>query len=446
MNKNILTGLVLAIALSACASKVKKADIAATANPSEEIARLTTEINQGYADQLDVLAAKDIEKAESWLAEAKDDLASGQKNSEVIEDIAYSQSYLDRARANGKDRAAKAPALVENRQRAIDAGARKFGSTKAELAKVDDDVRSYDGRFEKMDADDMAELQRRYLALELNAIKTTQLGDAKAKIEAARDGKAYSYAPAALKRAEVDVKTAEDRVSANRNTPETYEQAVATANQSADLLVAILKATNSGRVDEGTATGLVNKDRKIETLQSKLGDADAQSAQVNAALEQQGKELAKAGAVISMTQALESARTQFTKEEAEVYQQGNKLLIRLKSMNFPSGRSELPSDALPVLAKVRTVAQELGPKEVMIEGHTDSTGNRAKNQELSQERADAIAKYLESNGLSSEQIRTNGFGFSKPIASNKSKAGRAQNRRVDIVITPEAVTGETSAM
>lgn len=439
MNIRVFGLIGFALLLSACASEIKKADMAANANPSEEIAALERDLNQGYSEQLDVLTAKDMEDAQKWLAEAKSDLASGEKNREVLDDVAYGRAYLQQARGRAEARRGQIGGILENRQLAVDAGARKYGSTQKELTKTDDDLREYSGRFEKISAKKAAELQDRYLEVELNTIQMTNLGGARAKIEAARDAKAYSYAPNALKRADQDFKTAQDRVAANRNNPESFEPAVQTANRSANLLTAIVAATSGGRVDEATATRLVMKDEKIKNLQSKLGDAEAKSADVNRALTAQGRALAAASSVVSMTEALESAREQFSAEEADVYQQGDKLLIRLKSMNFPSGRAEVPKDALPILAKVKSVAEELGPREVMIEGHTDSTGSSQANQSLSKERAEAIAKYFESNGIAGEQIRTEGFGFSKPIASNKSREGRAQNRRVDIVITPGAV-------
>ncbi len=73
---------------------------------------------------------------------------------------------------------------------------------------------------------------------------------------------------------------------------------------------------------------------------------------------------------------------------------------------------------------------------VTIEGHTDSVGSEAKNVELSQARANAVKSYLESNAASDKTVRysAEGFGFQKPIATNKTEAGRAQNRRVDVVI------------
>jgi OOP family OmpA-OmpF porin len=69
---------------------------------------------------------------------------------------------------------------------------------------------------------------------------------------------------------------------------------------------------------------------------------------------------------------------------------------------------------------------------VEVQGHTDNTGSRAVNMRLSKARADAVEKFLEANGVSPSQLTVKGYGPDKPIASNKTKDGRAQNRRVEL--------------
>lgn len=71
---------------------------------------------------------------------------------------------------------------------------------------------------------------------------------------------------------------------------------------------------------------------------------------------------------------------------------------------------------------------------VMVEGHTDNIGTAAYNQQLSIKRANAVRDALVKNGVPAEKIQAKGYGFDKPVASNKTKDGRAQNRRVEITI------------
>jgi OOP family OmpA-OmpF porin len=71
-------------------------------------------------------------------------------------------------------------------------------------------------------------------------------------------------------------------------------------------------------------------------------------------------------------------------------------------------------------------------KNIKVEGHTDNTGSKSYNQLLSEKRSDAVKKYLVSKGIDASKIQAIGFGFEQPVASNKTKDGRAENRRVDV--------------
>lgn len=416
--------------LVACSSGIKKADISESANPADEISRLEGEIKEGYTKQLDVLAKEDFEKSQSYLKEAKEDLADQQKQSEILEDVAYGQAFLNRANQLAGTRATKVQGLINVREQAVLAGARNFPSTKEELGRLDKELRGYAEEPDRISADRFDRLQTKYLGLELDSIEKTQLGKAQAQINAAEDHRAANYTPVALRRAEMDYTNARNMISTNRNRVDSYASAVAKANQSAGLLTDILAATRGGERDEATATRIVLQDRKISNLQGELQTAGNESKELGSALQ-------KASKVANLQESLEQARKEFSQDEAEVYQQGDKLVIRLKSMNFPSGRSEVPAQSMPLLEKVRAVAADLGPKKVVVEGHTDSVGNEQVNSILSEQRAKAIAQYLETNGISEDKIEAKGFGFAKPIASNKSKDGRAQNRRVDVIITPQ---------
>ena len=72
--------------------------------------------------------------------------------------------------------------------------------------------------------------------------------------------------------------------------------------------------------------------------------------------------------------------------------------------------------------------------ELQIDGYTDSTGSKAHNLKLSKERAAAAKKYLVDNGIEASRLKSEGYGEASPIASNKTKAGRADNRRVEFKV------------
>ena len=135
----------------------------------------------------------------------------------------------------------------------------------------------------------------------------------------------------------------------------------------------------------------------------------------------------------------EEAQAQFTEKEAMVYKQGTTLMIRLKGLEFPVAKAVLKGENFPLLAKVQKIIADFGENSVVIEGHTDSNGGMKLNEKLSSERAAAVKEYLISNSPNKTMnISAIGYGYQKPLATNKTASGRAQNRRVDILIQPQA--------
>jgi len=127
----------------------------------------------------------------------------------------------------------------------------------------------------------------------------------------------------------------------------------------------------------------------------------------------------------------------FLPEEAECYKQGLQLVVRLRSMRFPVGQAVILPENYPLLSKVQRAIRSFGEPDVLIEGHTDSTGSAELNELLSQQRADAVSQYLLANGtVRKRQIVATGYGASKPLAPNATAEGRAVNRRIDVVLTP----------
>ena len=100
----------------------------------------------------------------------------------------------------------------------------------------------------------------------------------------------------------------------------------------------------------------------------------------------------------------------------------------------PAGKSEL--DAM--VSKIKDSNTQI--EQITITGHTDSAGASEYNRTLSERRAEAVKAYLVSKGLSGDRIVTKGAGDAQPVASNKTAAGRAQNRRVDIDIRAQRTT------
>ena len=133
----------------------------------------------------------------------------------------------------------------------------------------------------------------------------------------------------------------------------------------------------------------------------------------------------------------------FGADEAEVYKSGNQVVIRLKGMQFPIGKAIIMPENFLLLRKVQKAISAFGRPSVLVEGHTDSTGKDETNQALSQQRAEAVQDYLVANKtITPDKIVSQGYGSSRPLASNETLEGRAMNRRIDVIIDPGTVPGQ----
>ena len=106
------------------------------------------------------------------------------------------------------------------------------------------------------------------------------------------------------------------------------------------------------------------------------------------------------------------------------------------SATFASGSSKVQSNFVPVLDSVVVVLDEFNKTYVDIIGHTDSKGSKDYNKRLSEQRAESVARYFESHRVVRERVLVAGMGEAQPIASNDTREGRAQNRRLEIKLKP----------
>jgi len=110
-------------------------------------------------------------------------------------------------------------------------------------------------------------------------------------------------------------------------------------------------------------------------------------------------------------------------------------VIILKGVNFDYNKSILKSESYPVLDENLVVLKSRPRMTITIVGHTDGDGNHAYNQKLSEARAAAVMQYFFEKGIPAGRMQAIGKGESAPIADNKTNAGKAQNRRIEIEFT-----------
>lgn len=108
------------------------------------------------------------------------------------------------------------------------------------------------------------------------------------------------------------------------------------------------------------------------------------------------------------------------------------------SVLFDTGKSDLKPEARDTLHEAAERVKKFAGASVLISGHTDNVGSAASNQALSERRASAVKAYfVDKEGIAADALVTKGFGSAQPVADNATDAGRARNRRVDVVITPK---------
>ncbi|MDX2170094.1 MAG: OmpA family protein [Deltaproteobacteria bacterium] len=110
--------------------------------------------------------------------------------------------------------------------------------------------------------------------------------------------------------------------------------------------------------------------------------------------------------------------------------------IVLRGVGFDFNSATLRPDALPVLDQAALLLKENPDIAVRVEGHTDNVGSAEYNLKLSVRRAEAVYRYLVNQGIDPERLRVEGFGLTRPVASNDTESGRAQNRRVELQVVP----------
>lgn len=183
---------------------------------------------------------------------------------------------------------------------------------------------------------------------------------------------------------------------------------------------------------------IVDLERQLDDATQRVADLEGQLAAAQSAQPPVSPVVQLEAAKQGLIRAL---RSQIEKGDIEIDLNGERLLIKLASSYlFESGEAQLKPGGVKALREVGEVLKEYPEYNVAVEGHTDdrplgSTLKKefASNQELSDARAAHAAKALEEGGLSN--LATAGFADTKPVASNRTEAGRAKNRRVEVRVT-----------
>jgi outer membrane protein OmpA-like peptidoglycan-associated protein len=475
-NINVCRVLLLPVILIwfACAGpQLEVKPISKKENPQELINKLDNDIALARKNQINVLAPTWFERAESSLNAAKRGLDKGDQLSEILDNIATGRAQLGRAAEFARVSQTTLPNAIKARTMARNAGATTLGEdyTDAEdrfiglTRAIEDNNLGYARR-------NQARVVERFRVLELRAIKTRTIGEVRRLIQSARKQGMHKVAPQSFALAEKKLADADAFITQNPYQKGRMHKMAADALFMAQRLHIVAQQSKKvedmepepitlwvERVMHRTSEKLGAPDMRNQPFDKQLENILAtvaaqhadhefmvennkklqqQLARLEGQTRQEHQEKERLLAEKQFNQKLSSVQHYFKPQEAEVYKKENQVIIRLKAMQFPVGQSVIMPENYGLLSKVQRAIRTFGEPDVIIGGHTDSTGSEGLNEHLSQQRADAVRQYFVANGtLPYEKIIAVGYGSMRPLASNATESGRAMNRRIDIIITPE---------
>jgi outer membrane protein OmpA-like peptidoglycan-associated protein len=258
-----------------------------------------------------------------------------------------------------------------------------------------------------------------------------ELLDARAAYKQAAAGIAQQETPAQLHTAENSLALAEQTFQEEGDTHRTRDRSYV-AMRKAQL------AEVQGRV--------LQNEKRLEGLEKNMSQAQAaELAKLRGDYKTQQGQLVNAEAARKEAERRAEQSAADLARIASVKQESRGMVITLSGeVLFTSGKAELLPSAQAKLTEVATALTQQNPDAaIVVEGHTDAQGSQTFNLDLSTRRATAVRDYLASHGVAPDRIRAEGLGFSRPIGDNKTAEGRANNRRVEIVVQPQA--GATAA-
>lgn len=425
---HISIAVALCLGISACSSRPDVKEFPESASATKEIINFQVALENSQRRNIDFLAPENFTEAQNSLTEAQNLQRDKVSNRKILEEVALGRAYLERAEDIARENKGEMKDIFAARRAAIDAKAKTYFP--GELKSLDKKVRIETARLEGNDKanvkDKRSDFITGYFDLELASIQAHYLGKSRNIIDRAEVNGAADLTPKSFQEANVAYDKANSYITDNRHDTEEIHARSAVALAAARKLDETITRARNLRDAPPEEAAL-----RMQAEEERLAETEDNAAALAASNSTMSKEH-------QLNKIYDEARSKFSPSEADVYKQGQNLVIRLRGLEFPVNQAVLRGQNFPLLKKVDDIIGSFDKSSVSVEGHTDSTGGPKLNKKLSTARAQAVKDYLEANmreGATS--FDSKGYGYEKPLASNKSLTGRAQNRRVDIVITPE---------
>jgi OmpA-OmpF porin, OOP family len=467
--------------------------LAGAAHAAQDIdaAALAAALDKARSEQVDALAPTNFAAAVEAQQAAVKDAAKGRNADKVRARVQEGEAALRRATTAAATARQLLGSVIKAREDALAAEAPKFAAQSWQ--KADERFREAMKENEKNDTKNAqrraAEAEVLLREAELIAIKGGILDEARAMIAQADEAKVGKLAPRSLQAAKRYLAQADQELQRNRYEVGEPRKLAAQARYEArhatylaQLIERVLKEESDDQAGvEGLILSWEEPLKRIATemelaaqfdkgmqapmqeinehasqqaqegrrLKQELADRDDQLAALNTQLTKLESRLGgvseervalqrRVDAQERMRSSVAALEASFSPDEARVVRQGDDVVLSLLGIKFPSGRSTIEAGSTALMKKVQQGLALFAGASISVEGHTDANGSDSTNLILSQDRADAVRQYLVSNfGLNAEKVSSVGYGEARPVATNETAAGRARNRRIDLVIHPE---------
>jgi outer membrane protein OmpA-like peptidoglycan-associated protein len=462
---NSLFGLSLMMAvtiMAGCASSQPKLTQKEILAQYPMVANLDSSVNRAKSRDAQLLAPESYNKALDSLENAIDAAYKNKADKANLE-ASEGLQIMNKVNSDTESNRQLLAEVLTARKRAIDAGVLNLQADK--LADLDNDLKATatlveDGNIEKA-KQRRPKLIAGYTQLELATLKLGTSDLARSAIANAKNQGAKKYAPRTLAQAEEKMALAVSILDADRTQTDKAEVQAKKAKWLAEQSASITETVKDfDRRDYTMEDVVLWHQAQLSTINEPLGgqlpfNEPADKAVLSLrnsilalkdAEDKFGKQLAVTEKERQAMQQQESAtrekfetvQAMFNENEANVYRQRQNVLISAHGFQFPSGQSEIQTENFPLMNKIIRAIKIFPGARIEVAGHTDSVGSDAVNQNLSQARAEKVGKFLTEVGeIEPTRITTRGYGESRPVASNETTAGRAENRRVEIRIINE---------
>jgi outer membrane protein OmpA-like peptidoglycan-associated protein len=265
------------------------------------------------------------------------------------------------------------------------------------------------------------------------AVPPRPLVDARAAYNRAKSGKAAQYTPADLHTAKVALNEAEKAFEDDPESQNTFALSYVALRTTQ-----LVEAKANTKAAEASFNRTEQELVKLRDSEIKLTKGELERMKSEMALRDQELASERTARLAAETRAKDAMKKLADAAALNVKEETRGTVIVLPgSVLFASGKYELTAAAQQKLTLVAgTIAPQAEHHDIVVEGHTDSRGSREYNVELSQNRAQVVMNFMVARGVPAEAISAVGVGPDRPIATNDSRDGRQENRRVEIIIKP----------